>query len=145
MEEKRSDLAALLVIAALASATPALAGETGSLMRLDGASLDRVVAGATFGIEGDAQASADGSLSSNARADLDLSAATDGNGATARGTALAMGMGVGDAPSASSSADVQVSGPFDRVFRVDIRRRFGGRWFVVDYSYVSVQAVKLPN
>lgn len=135
------------VVWALAAAAHAddLSESSPGVVRLDARKLDRVVAGATYGISGEAAASADGATSSTARADVDLDARTDGNGATARGTAIGVGVATGERPRASSSADVQASGPFDRVFRIDARRRFGSSRYVVDYSYVSVVAVKLPT
>jgi hypothetical protein len=118
----------------------------GSLpVRLDLAALDRVVAGATYGIAGEAEASGNGSMGSSSTANVDLSANTNGNGATASGSASAMGIGIGENPQASSNADVQVSGPFDRVIRREIKRRFGGRFFQVDYSFVVVVAMKMPS
>ncbi|MCS6780701.1 MAG: hypothetical protein NZ555_13485 [Geminicoccaceae bacterium] len=132
-----------LLTAAIAG--QAWAGQGSAPMRLDASMLDRVVAGATYGITGEAQATSDGSLGSSSTANLSLSANINGNGASASGSASAMGVGIGDNPQASSNANVQVSGPFDRVFRREIRRRFGGRLFQVDYSFVTVVAVKLPT
>lgn len=132
-----------LLTAAIAG--QAWASQTSGPIRLDAGMLDRVVAGATYGITGEAQASGDGSLGSSSTANLNLTANTNGNAATASGSASAIGIGMGDNPQASSNASVQVSGPFDRVFRREIKRRFGGRLFQVDYSFVTVVAVKLPT
>lgn len=132
-----------LIVAALGG--QAWAGQGSGPIRLDASTLDRVVAGATYGIAGEAQATGDGSMGSSSTANLSLSANTNGNGATASGSASAVGVGMGQNPQASSNADVQVSGPFDRVYRREIKRRFGGRLFQVDYSFVTVVAVKLPT
>jgi hypothetical protein len=132
-----------LLAASLAG--PACAGQGSDPIRLDVGALDRVVAGATYGITGEANASGNGSKGSSSTANVDLAAHTDGKGAAASGSALAVGVGMGDNPQASSTADVQVSGPFDRVYRRELKRRFGGRYFQVDYSFVTVVAVKLPT
>ena len=137
--------ASLVGLVAALVASPAAAGEGSGAIRLDALGLDRVVAGATYGISGEARADGDGSLGSSSNANVNLQAQTDGNAATASGVASAIGTGVGDNPQASSRANVQVSGPFDRVYRRELRQRFGGRWFQVDSTVVVVVAVKLPS
>jgi hypothetical protein len=132
-----------LLAASLAG--PACAGQGSDPIRLDVGALDRVVAGATYGITGEANASGNGSMGSSSTANVDLAAHTDGKGASASGSASAIGVGMGENPQASSNADVQVSGPFDRVYRRELKRRFGGRYFQVDYSFVTVVAIKLPT
>jgi hypothetical protein len=132
------------LLAASLAGTAAAAQGRGAI-RLDVTALDRVVAGATYGIAGEANASGNGSMGSSSTANVALTANTDGKGAAASGSASAVGVGMGENPQASSTADVQVSGPFDRVYRRELKRRFGGRYLQVDYSFVTVVAVKLPT
>lgn len=136
---------ALGCLLAVASAGGVSAAGQAGPIPLDPAALDRVVAGATYGIAGEAQASGDGSMGSSSSANLSLTASTDGKGATASGSASAMGVGMGENPQATSRADVAVSGPFDRIYWKEIKRRFGGRYFLVDYSVFIVVAVTLPK
>lgn len=138
-------LAALGSLVAVSLGAAARAGDSDGPVPLDSTALDRIVAGATYGISGEANAAGNGSLGSSSTANVDLNAGTNGTGASASGTASAIGMGIGENPTASSSADVQVSGPFDRVYRRELKRRFGGRYFQVDYSFVTVVAIKLPG